>query len=82
MTIFNTRFQFLAIIGAGIGGTSAAYFLNKISGLGSKVDVFSKDEIGGRLATIRVAGHEYETGGSILHPRNKYMQAFCEEFGK
>jgi prenylcysteine oxidase / farnesylcysteine lyase len=72
---------FIAIIGAGIGGTSTAYFLSEIKGLEPEIDVYSKDPVGGRLATITIAGHEYETGGSILHPRNKYMRLFSEKFG-
>lgn len=34
------------------------------------------------MATVHIAGHEYETGGSILHPRNRYMKQFAEKFGK
>lgn len=71
----------IAIIGAGIGGTSAAYFLSNMKGFEPKIDVYSKDAIGGRLATVTVAGYEYETGGSILHSRNKYMKAFADKFG-
>jgi len=71
----------IAIIGAGIGGTSAAYFLSNMKGFEPKIDVYSKDAIGGRLATVTVAGYEYETGGSILHSRNKYMKVFADKFG-
>jgi len=71
----------IAIIGAGIGGTSAAYFLSKTEGLGPIIDVYSKDPVGGRLATINVAGREYETGGSVLHPKNKYMKKFAKQLG-
>lgn len=53
-----------------------------MKGFEPKIDVYSKDAIGGRLATVTVAGYEYETGGSILHSRNKYMKAFADKFGK
>lgn len=72
--------RFIAVIGAGISGTSAAYFLNKNKGLNATIDIYSKD-VGGRLQTISIGGHEYETGGSILHPRNRYMKQFVEDFG-
>lgn len=75
-------FFFEAIVGAGISGTSAAYFLSKIPNWHVQIDVYSKDPVGARLATIKIADHEYETGGSILHPRNRYMKQFVEEFGR
>ena len=34
------------------------------------------DVVGGRLATVLVAGREYETGGSIIHSANQYMVRF------
>lgn len=34
------------------------------------------------MATTPVAGSYYETGGSILHPSNKYMANFVQELGK
>ena len=71
----------LAIIGAGISGTSAAYFLSKNTELNATINIYSKD-VGGRLQTILISDREFETGGSILHPRNQYMKKFVEEFGK
>lgn len=46
------------------------------------IDVYSKDPVGGRLATVTIGGKEYETGGSILHPKNHYMIQFVNKFGK
>lgn len=71
----------IAIVGAGISGTSAAYFLSKTPGLNPKIDVYSKDPVGGRMATVNIQGYDFETGGSVLHPRNKYMKQFAEQFG-
>uniref|UniRef100_H0WQN5 Prenylcysteine oxidase 1 n=1 Tax=Otolemur garnettii TaxID=30611 RepID=H0WQN5_OTOGA len=53
----------IAIIGAGIGGTSAAYILRQKFGKDVKIDIFEREEVGGRLATMMVQGQEYEAGG-------------------
>lgn len=81
--IYNVRFKslFAAIVGAGISGTSAAYFLSKMPTLDPIIDVYSKDPVGGRLATVMINNRDYETGGSILHPKNKYMKQFLKQFG-
>lgn len=71
-----------AIIGAGIGGTSAAYFLRQEFGPGVKIDVYEAGVVGGRLATEHINGHNYETGGSIIHPLNLHMKHFVERLGK
>ncbi|XP_005988277.1 prenylcysteine oxidase 1 [Latimeria chalumnae] len=71
----------IAIVGAGIGGTSAAYFLRQHFGNGVQIDVFEKGEVGGRLATTTIYGREYETGGSIIHPLNLHMKRFVKDLG-
>ncbi|CAG0899810.1 unnamed protein product [Cyprideis torosa] len=72
-----------SIIGGGIGGTAAAYFLKQeFAGSGGvKVDLYEKNQIGGRLQTAFLGGVEYETGGSIIHSRNRYMLSFVKELG-
>nr|CAD7201263.1 unnamed protein product [Timema douglasi] len=71
-----------AIIGGGIGGTSAAFFIYDLFGSnGAQIDLYESNRIGGRLATIEVNNQKYEAGGSILHPRNKYMSDFVKLFG-
>jgi len=65
----------VGIIGAGIGGTAAAYFLSQ-SLPQANVHIFEEGEIGGRLATVKIAGREYEVGGSVIHPKNKFMEDF------
>lgn len=63
----------VAVIGAGIGGTSAAYFLHKKLPT-AKIDILEANQVvGGRLATLFAAGREYEIGGSIIHPANRLM---------
>ncbi|XP_076451086.1 prenylcysteine oxidase 1-like [Babylonia areolata] len=71
----------IGIVGAGIGGTSAAYFLRQAFGDKLQVDIFEGERVGGRLAVINIDGQEYEAGGSIIHPRNQYMVNFTQSFG-
>lgn len=70
------------MVGAGIGGTAAAYYLRQEFGAGVKIDVFEPGTIGGRLATVKVGDYEYEMGGSVIHPLNLHMKHFIEIFGK
>ena len=73
----------IAIIGSGIAGSSAAHFVRQILGPDAQIEVFERsDKVGGRLATIQVAGHVYEAGGSIIHPENMYMKSFVKDLGK
>lgn len=49
-----------------------------------KIDIHlfeQSSQIGGRLATIELDGSDYESGGSIIHPKNLYMVQFLEKFG-
>ncbi|KAG5272565.1 hypothetical protein AALO_G00166910 [Alosa alosa] len=71
----------IAIVGAGIGGTAAAYFLRQEFGESVKIDIFEPGKVGGRLATENIAGDEYETGGSIIHPLNLHMKHFVDKLG-
>lgn len=76
-------FYFTAIIGGGIGGTSCAYFIKEIFKDLVNLDVYEGNKIGGRLSTVIMSdGNEYETGGSVIHERNKYMSNFLTNFGK
>lgn len=71
----------IAVIGAGVGGTSFSYFTKELFGDENiEVDVYEANEVGGRLATIDIDGQRYETGGSIIHPDNRYMAHFCKKF--
>jgi len=38
------------------------------------VTIIDSGVVGGRLATTVMAGREYETGGSIIHPANRLME--------
>uniref|UniRef100_A0ABD2WI66 Prenylcysteine lyase domain-containing protein n=1 Tax=Trichogramma kaykai TaxID=54128 RepID=A0ABD2WI66_9HYME len=67
----------IAIIGAGIGGSSAAHFLTKLF-RNAEIHVFEKNVVGGRLSLVKFGNEEFEAGGAIIHPRNKYMQEFVK----
>ncbi|KAG7223954.1 hypothetical protein INR49_015211 [Caranx melampygus] len=71
----------IAVVGAGIGGTAAAFYLRQEFGAGVKIDVFEPEAIGGRLATVKIGDNEYETGGSVIHPLNLHMKHFIEKLG-
>ncbi|KAL5075162.1 hypothetical protein RYX36_014146 [Vicia faba] len=64
----------VCIIGAGIGGSSVAHFIRKYSPEltpTTKIHVFERNSIvGGRTATVTIAGETFEAGASILHPKN------------
>ncbi|XP_033222178.1 prenylcysteine oxidase 1-like isoform X2 [Belonocnema kinseyi] len=71
----------VAIIGGGIGGASASHYLTDLFKNNLKIDLFEPIKLGGRLATIEIGENEYEAGGSVIHPRNKYMQYFVKLLG-
>ncbi|CAN9504918.1 unnamed protein product [Ophioblennius macclurei] len=71
----------IAVIGGGIGGTAAAFYLREEFGPVVKIDVFEPESVGGRLATVKIGDDEYETGGSVIHPLNLHMKNFIEKLG-
>ncbi|CAG5131515.1 unnamed protein product [Candidula unifasciata] len=72
----------IAVIGAGLGGTSAAFHLRQLFGPNLQIDIFEANKVGGRTALIDIGGKEYEAGGSIIHKKNKYMVDFASRFNK
>ncbi|XP_075063523.1 prenylcysteine oxidase 1 [Mixophyes fleayi] len=71
----------IAVVGAGIGGTSAAYFLRQKFGRHVQIDIIEKGDVGGRLSTVEMEGNHYEAGGSVIHPLNLHMKSFVKELG-
>lgn len=69
------------IVGGGIGGTAAAYYLRQLFGDQLQIDVFEGEKVGGRLALISIDGQEYEAGGAVIHRQNQYMVNFAKMFG-
>lgn len=67
-----------AVIGSGIGGASAAYFV-KESLHHATVDVYERSDIlGGRLHHVVMDGNEFEAGGSVMHKENMYARKFAK----
>lgn len=91
----TSRTRKVAIIGAGAGGTSAAYFLSKAQdrlenlGMSSEsidVTIFERDErIGGRTTVIHPYHDErlpaIELGASIFADVNKNLKRAAKQFG-
>jgi len=74
----------ICIVGAGISGASTAFFLTNYSTSlhGAQLRVFERHHrVGGRLATVAVAGDRFEAGGSIIHPRNLHARRFADLLG-
>eukprot|EP00794_Sanderia_malayensis_P017071 gene17071-18791_t len=77
----NTNFN-IAIIGSGIGGTSAAHFVRQALGSNVRIDVFEKEsKVGGRMALVEVDQNLFEAGASVVHESNKYVGDFCDLLG-
>jgi prenylcysteine oxidase / farnesylcysteine lyase len=61
----------LAVVGAGIGGCSAAYFASKYLP-DTKVTIYdAQDKVGGRILTHKAAGVKLEVGATFLSGTNK-----------
>jgi len=74
-----------AIIGAGIGGCSAAYFLEEYfnnSNHEVKIDVFEKSpQTGGQGSILKYHGFEYITGLEYMDINENYMRQFAKLSG-
>ncbi|XP_038628503.1 prenylcysteine oxidase-like [Tachyglossus aculeatus] len=71
----------IAVVGAGIGGSAVAHFLQQHFGPRVPIDVYEKGSVGGRLATITVNKQQYESGGASFHSLNLHMQDFLKVLG-
>ncbi|KAG8442595.1 hypothetical protein GDO86_011402 [Hymenochirus boettgeri] len=72
---------FLAVVGAGIGGSAVTYFLQQQFGAQVQIDLYEADRIGGRLATLTVNNQQYESGSPYIHSLNLHMQGFVKHLG-
>ncbi|SGZ58766.1 CIC11C00000002090 [Sungouiella intermedia] len=83
---FNDKFfnHRIAIIGAGPGGTSAAYYLQKYTNYNYNITIFEKSSrIGGRTITIDLYGNSslpFEAGASIFVSANKILNKAAQDF--
>ncbi|KAI3826775.1 hypothetical protein L1987_00830 [Smallanthus sonchifolius] len=67
----------VCIIGSGIAGSSLAHFLRKYSPTTAQIRMFERHPVvGGRMATVTIAGETFEAGASILHPKNYHALNF------
>ncbi|KAA3682255.1 prenylcysteine oxidase / farnesylcysteine lyase [Paragonimus westermani] len=72
----------VAIIGGGMGGATAAYYLRQLFGSQVGLTLFEQTgRVGGRIRAVQFAGQQYETGASIFHTSNLYMCKFAKQFG-
>jgi len=71
----------VAIVGAGIGGSTTAYFLRQALGDDVEITIYDKDGGFGRVGIIKIGDHRYESGGAVLHPGNQYMANLTKAFG-
>jgi nitrogen fixation protein len=73
--------QRLAVVGAGIGGCSAAYFAKKYLP-DAKVTVYeTQDKIGGRIFTRNLAGVKLEVGATFYNQANKTIRSLVASEG-
>nr|CDS27524.1 prenylcysteine oxidase [Hymenolepis microstoma] len=73
----------IAIVGAGFGGCSTAYFLRRLFGNTLGIRIFEcSDHIGGRVRAIKYNNGEelYESGAAIFTSNHKYMLMLAKEF--
>uniref|UniRef100_A0A8C2N072 Uncharacterized protein n=1 Tax=Cricetulus griseus TaxID=10029 RepID=A0A8C2N072_CRIGR len=72
----------IAVIGAGIGGSAVAHFLQQHFGPRVQIVVYEKGAVGGRLATISVNKQNYESGAASFHSLSLHMQDFVKLLGE
>ncbi|ORY84492.1 Prenylcysteine lyase-domain-containing protein, partial [Protomyces lactucae-debilis] len=71
----------IAIIGAGAGGSSAAYKLSQGLPSCAQLTVFeANDRVGGRSTTVNIGGADVELGASIFVEVNKNLISFAKLF--
>ncbi|KAG7853686.1 hypothetical protein KL941_000736 [Ogataea angusta] len=71
----------VAIVGAGAGGASCAYYLQKFTDYQFNITVFEKNSyVGGRATNIDFDGVEVELGASMFIEDNKILYNAVEEF--
>uniref|UniRef100_A0A2P2J4M1 Prenylcysteine lyase domain-containing protein n=1 Tax=Rhizophora mucronata TaxID=61149 RepID=A0A2P2J4M1_RHIMU len=73
----------ICVVGAGIAGSSFAHFVRHYfhpdPSSAARIIMFERNPVvGGRMATVTIAGETFEAGASILHPKNYYAGNFTE----
>lgn len=70
------------MVGAGLGGSAVAYFLQQHFGPQVQLDVYEAAGVGGRLATVTVNKQQYESRGASIHALSLHMQDFVKILGE
>lgn len=70
------------MVGAGLGGSATAYFLQQHFGPQVQLDVYEAAGVGGRLATVTVNKQQYESRGASIHALSLHMQDFVKILGE
>jgi prenylcysteine oxidase/farnesylcysteine lyase len=79
--LFDSDMVNLAVIGAGIGGCSAAYFASKYLP-GINITIYdAQDRIGGRILTCNAAGAPLDLGASFFNSFNKTLSNIIKAQG-
>lgn len=71
-----------AVVGAGLGGSAVSYFLQQHFGPQVQLDVYERDGVGGRLATVTVNKQQYESRAASIHALSLHMQDFVKTLGE
>ncbi|XP_051126941.1 farnesylcysteine lyase isoform X3 [Andrographis paniculata] len=80
----NAQPHSICIIGSGIGGSSLAHFLRRYSDRQTigRIRIFERNGVvGGRMATVTIGGETFESGASILHPKNYHAANYTKYLG-
>jgi phytoene dehydrogenase-like protein len=71
----------LAIVGAGIGGCSAAHFARSLVS-DAEITIFeAQNRVGGRIFSSKIGSATKEMGATFFLPINRNMQALVKTFG-
>jgi len=72
----------IAVVGGGIAGSTASLFLRSLFGEEVAIDLYEpSSSLCGRVASAEISGEYFESGGSILHPKNYYSSHLMNKFG-
>lgn len=71
----------VAILGAGVGGTSLAKWLREVFRENVELTVFCDGPVGGRCRAIDFEGQRFEAGASIISELNAHFMRLMQEFG-
>lgn len=71
-----------AVVGAGLGGSAVAYFLQQHFGPQVQLDVYEQGGVGGRLATVTVNKQQYESRAASIHALSLHVQDFVKTLGE